>query len=96
MTNWKLLTGCFAGSVIEEGKILDVPFNELDDDLQLRIRDWADSKLSIIDDGENWAVPGGSDKPISLEDIKEQYEHSWESEETDEPVDLIPVSQWKD
>lgn len=77
--NYKLLTGLFAGNVAAEGVILDLPFEELDDDMQARILDWAESrKLSTSD----------------LEALKQEYESSWESEETDEEIDLIPVSEW--
>jgi hypothetical protein len=95
MNNWKLLTGCFAGSVIKEGTVLDVPFSELDDDLQLRIRDWADNHLVSFDDNERWSKPGYTgEKSLTLDEVKELYEFSWEAEETQEPVDLKPLSQW--
>lgn len=78
--NYKLLTGPFEGNVIEEGiPILDVPFEELDIDLQARILDWAEMLRLCISD---------------LDLLKEDYESSWEDEETDAAIDLIPVSEW--
>lgn len=35
-----------------------------------------------------------TDFPVSLDELKQDYENSWDSEETDEPVDLFPVSEW--
>lgn len=96
--NYKILSGVFEGSVCEEGRILDVDVSKLDDDLQLTIRNWAEDQIGIkykvINDGSDYARLGNSDKPIPLNDIKEDYEESWETEETEEAIDLKPVSEW--
>ena len=98
MTNYKLLTGPFAGSIVEEGQILDVDFSIMDEDMQLRIREWAEEQLGRkyieIDDGANYARKGGSDTAISMNEIKDDYENSWDSEETEEDADLKPMSEW--
>lgn len=83
MTNYKLLTGAFEGSVIEEGtQIMDVDFSQLDDDLQMRITEWAELAYK------------GQYAPVSMNLIKQDYEESWESEETEEDADLLPISKW--
>jgi hypothetical protein len=95
MTNYKLLTGPFEGSIIEEGtQILDLPFRALDKDLQQRIRFWAEQNplYVAIDGGANFALKDGS--PILMDDVTDAYESSWDSEETDEPINLNPVSEW--
>ena len=99
MANYKLLSGAFAGSIVEENQqILDVDFAELDDDMQLRIREWAEQQLGRkyiqIEDGTNYARKGGSGFAISMNEIKEDYENSWDSEETDEDTDLKSLSEW--
>lgn len=96
---YKLLTGAFEGNVVEEGvPILDVAFSELDADMQQKIRFWAEGQLGsryiAVNGGCDFAYRGSSDKPISMDLIKEDYEFSWESEETDEDIDLVPVSEW--
>ena len=71
MANFILLTGPFEGEIVEEGQVLDVPYDNLDDDLKTRI---ADAGLTPDDAG------------------KEDYENSWDSEETEEPVTMRPLS----
>jgi hypothetical protein len=84
--NYIYNTGEFAGRVSEEGAtLLDVPFHDLDADLQSRIVDHWERRNNETIDMDNLAV---------LEGAKELYEFSWESEETDLPVDLTPVSTW--
>ena len=98
MANYELLSGPFIGSVVEEGPILDVDFDKLDGDLQARIRSWAEGEVGrkyiIINDECDFAYKVDSDSPVSMNQIKEDYEQSWESEETEKDVDLIPVSEW--
>lgn len=86
-----MLTGLFEGQVVEEGhQFLDADFADLDDDMQVRIREWTEDEVGrryvSIQDGDAFAYPSGSDRPLSMNDIKEDYENSWESVETDEPV----------
>jgi hypothetical protein len=98
MASYKLLTGAFEGCVIEEGaQILDVDFDQLDDDMQIRIREWAEQlghKYIEVDGGSDFAYTGGSGTRISMNQIKRDYEKSWDSEETEEDVDLHPASEW--
>jgi hypothetical protein len=81
--NYELLTGPFAGGIIEEGCcILDVMWNELPTDLQRRALDW-----------------GYSHKPhlvqMSKSDLLEAWEDSWDCCPTDEEVNLRPLSEWE-
>lgn len=81
MSNYKLLTGPFAGEISEEVQLLDIPFNDLDENLKKRIYQWA------ADQGiPSWA--GDWDL------IKQSYENSWKSQETDDPATIKPVSEW--
>jgi hypothetical protein len=96
---YKLITGIFAGNIIEEGMpILDVAFNQLDIDIQERIRYWAEGELGsryiAVNGGCDFAYRGGSGEPISMDQIKEDHEFSWRSEETEEDIDLLPASEW--
>lgn len=77
--NYRLLTGPFAGSVVAEGQVLDIDWDGLDEDMQSRVKGWATDKNLKFDSGN---------------DMKEAYENSWESVETDEDVDLKPLSEW--
>lgn len=87
MTNYKILTGPFEGSVVEENtQILDVNFPNLDEDLQIRIREFAEDFYKLSDSNQDFP------EPLNL--IKERYENSWDTEETRDPVDLKPVSEW--
>lgn len=81
--NYRILTGCFEGRIVEEGQILDVPFHKLDQDLQDRIKYHAD--MEPRDEFLN---------PDEAEKEKESYEDSWDVEETEEEADLLPVSEW--
>jgi hypothetical protein len=83
VTNYKLLTGPFAGSVVEEGQVLDVDWEDLDEDLQSRILEWAESEVKNFN-------PDTDDMNL----VKQDYENSWDSEETDEDVDLKPLSEY--
>jgi hypothetical protein len=82
MTNFILISGPFAGSVVAEGRILDIDFQEMDDDLQSRIRGWAEHNYTR----------GG--RVVHWDEVCEEYENSWESEPTEEEVDLLPLSEW--
>jgi len=83
-TNYRLLTGVFAGEVVEEAReILDIPFCELDLDMQFRIKSHKGMEPTEEFESaqeEEWG--------------KQSYESSWESEETDQPVTLTPASEW--
>lgn len=81
MSNYKLLTGPFADEVSEEVQILDVPFDSLDEDMQDRIRQWA-ADQGIPSCAGDW------------DQAKIDYENSWESQETDDPATIKPVSEW--
>lgn len=105
--NYRLLTGCFSGSIIEEGSVLDVDFNELDSDLQSRIVDWATAQLGrkyleleldnrqFLGDGfSTFAYKHSPSNSIKWNEIKEDYEASWDSEEIDADQNLKPLSEW--
>lgn len=84
MQNFELHSGVFIGKIVDDsGAILDVPYKDLDEDLQTRIKYHADLE-------ENEDFPSEEE----AENAKESYEQSWDSEETDQEVDLIPVSEW--
>jgi hypothetical protein len=83
MANFKLLSGPFIGEVVEDGQIIPHRFSELDEDMQDRVRDFAEEKYPSLDPG--------SEYPESLDDLAEEYENSWDSEETDEPVTMNPL-----
>lgn len=95
--SYRLTTGCFAGEVVEEGvQILDVCFDSLDDDLRFRIRYWAESQLgkryTEINGGSDYASLAGF-SPLSMDEIKDDYESSWEAETTEDSVTLRPLSE---
>lgn len=85
MNYYLINDGVFAGCVVGEYRVLDIPFCDLDDDLQVSIRDWAESQIGILynttDGGESIYRCYGSDKPLSMDEIKEDYEESWDSSE---------------
>jgi hypothetical protein len=82
MTNYKMLTGPFAGSIVADGtQILDVPWDQLPDDLKSAALEWADSQKSPITGGEAGLI--------------ESWECSWDSDPTDEPVTLKSMSEWE-
>jgi len=72
--NYEFLTGPFAGAIAPEGRILDVPFNELDEDLQSRIRQFAtDRGLTDLEDAKelyetSWQSRE-TDEPLGLGSI---------------------------
>jgi hypothetical protein len=77
--NYKLVSGPFAGEVVAEGcRILDLPFEDLDEDLQGRILDWAELYGPFPDS----------------EAAKAAYEASWDSQEVDTAETMRPVSEW--
>lgn len=75
---YKILTGPFAGEIVEEGQtfITGTSFYELDEDMQIRIREWAEDKYKLSDPEENF--------PVSLNQLVDDYETSWESIEIEE------------
>jgi hypothetical protein len=81
--NYELITGPFAGEVVEEGAVLDVPFSQLDEDMQARVRDHA---------GEGYEVGGVWDRPVHLNDAVEDYENEWQSKPTTKPITMKPLS----
>lgn len=107
--NYRLLTGCFAGAIVEDDCILDVDFNELDKDMHETICNWAETQIgrryvrisseltgSIADEiflPEMFTRIGSiRNTALDWDKIKEDYENSWDSEETDEEADLKPFS----
>ena len=57
--NYKYLTGPFAGAIAGEGRILDVPFDQLDDDLKTRVTQFAtDHGITDMEDAkERYRLP---------------------------------------
>lgn len=77
MPRYEILTGPYAGDTVEEGEtiIAGVPFDELDDDMQIRVCEWAEDKYQLAD--------GESDFPVSLNQLVDDYEASWDSVEVE-------------
>lgn len=73
MTKYEMMTGPFIGEIVEEGHtfIAHLEFNELDNDMQFRIRDWAKTQYPDLEDEKDY--------PISLNQLVTDYENSWES-----------------
>jgi hypothetical protein len=68
----------FDSSVVEEGtQIVEVDFAQLEDDLQILIREWAEQQLGHkyceVNGGSDFARIGGADTPISMNQIKQDY-----------------------
>jgi hypothetical protein len=81
MDNYEFLTGPFCGSIVAEGtQVLDVPWDQLPEDLQAAALEWADSQNRAITD----------DKA----ELIESWECSWDSCPTDEAVTLKSMSEW--
>lgn len=75
MTNYVMTTGPMIGLVVEENtKILSEDFWDLDDDMQIRIRNFGEKIFPNLGDQDDF--------PISLNELRDRYEESWESEET--------------
>lgn len=76
MTNYLITSGAMIGLVVEENtKVLDKDFHDLDEDMQIRIREFGEKLFPDLDDQEDF--------PISLNDLRDRYEDSWDSEETE-------------
>lgn len=77
MARYELLTGPYAGEIVEEGQtfIVGTPFNQLDEDMQIRVREWAEQKYKLASDE--------SDFPVSLNQLVDDYENSWDSVEVE-------------
>lgn len=76
--NYELITGPFAGSIVEEGqKVLDISYEEMDSHLKQRITEFAkDNEIADMDEAID------------------AYEASWESIKTNEEADLLSLSSW--
>lgn len=75
--NWKFLSGPFEGMITNYEVVLDVPFIELDKDMQERILEWA----------KTYPIQG-----LSPDEYKVEYESSWESVMTYRPATLMTAS----
>jgi hypothetical protein len=82
MANYIFTSGAMIGLVVEENtKVLDQDFHDLDEDMQIRIREFGETLFPDLDDQEDF--------PISLNDLRDRYESSWESEETEEKAGQV-------
>jgi hypothetical protein len=76
MANYIFTSGVMIGLVVEGNtKVLDQDFHDLDDDMQVRIREFGESLFPNLAEDQDF--------PISLNDLRDRYEESWDSEETD-------------
>lgn len=86
MTNYKFTSGPYRGRVTEEGAtILDVPFGELTESLKGPIAEYLDSPF----------LEGADPDDHSADELAvavRSFENSWDSEETEDPIDLLPLS----
>lgn len=78
MARYKILTGPYAGEIVEEGRtfIAGMPFSQLDEDMQVRVREYAEDRYKLFDTE--------SDFPVSLDQLVDDYETSWQSVEWDD------------
>jgi hypothetical protein len=82
MTNFVFTTGAMIGLVVQENtKVLEQDFHDLDQDMQIRIREFGEKIFPDLDHEQDF--------PISLNDLRDRYEDSWESEETHEDAGQI-------
>jgi hypothetical protein len=82
--NYVFTSGAMIGFVVEENtKVLEADFSDLDEDMQVRIRGFGKQLFPDLDDDEDF--------PISLNDLRDRYEESWESEETSEDAGQIII-----
>ena len=80
MTNYKFTSGPFKGRTTAEGAtILDVPFADLSYEIQEGI-----TMHSEMGDFDSTAD--------ELAAAVRSFENSWDSEETEDPIDLLPLS----
>lgn len=76
MANYIFTSGAMIGLVVEENtKVLTEDFSNLDEDMQIRIREFGEILFPDLDDQEDF--------PITLNDLRDRYEDSWNSEETE-------------
>ena len=82
MHNYVFTSGAMIGLVVEENtKVLDQDFHDLDQDMQIRIREFGEKLFPNLADDEDF--------PISLNDLRDRYEASWDSEETGQEAGQI-------
>ena len=96
--NCKILTGPYAGQVLELGWFLDVPFSECPDDLKAQILSWAEDQVTNGNynrsyDEQGKTVYEKNQTALSMEDVMEDFENSWEYEITEEPVTLKSLNE---
>jgi hypothetical protein len=95
---FEILSGPFIGGIVEcDTRILDVPFEAMDSDLQERIKIWGSGKVGTrYHKIGNSLVSIGSDGhavPVTWDQVAQDFEASWETRETEEPVNLRPLSE---
>ena len=83
MTNYKFTSGPFKGRVTAEGAtILDVPYKSLNGLMKAKVL----SHWALTEPLEDLTSAG-------LESAVRSFENSWDSEETEDPIDLWPYSE---
>lgn len=76
MTNYLITSGAMIGLVVEENtKVLGEDFHDLDSDMQIRISEFGKMLFPNLEVDEEF--------PIPLNELRDRYEESWDSEETD-------------
>lgn len=94
MANYEILTGPLAGEVAEEGQILDLDYKDLPFDWKLMIVEWADENPKYKRIAPFFYQHSQSGRLVLLDDIKADYETSWQTKETDSPPTIQPASNW--
>ena len=92
--NYQFTGGYFKGRACAEGaRILDLPFAELPYNLQSAIAEFA----GLEEIWQRYDRFNDADDRRSLDFAVKEFENSWDwqSEETESPIDLLPVSQWR-
>jgi hypothetical protein len=86
MPNYKITTGPYKGRVTAEGAtVLDVPFADMPWDIQKAI-------IRYVETDSHEAPEVDSLMYYELDRAIRVYENSWDSEETEDPVDLVGLS----
>ncbi len=94
MANYKILTGPLEGEVAEEGQVLDLDYKDLPSAWKLMIVEWADENPKYKRIAPFFYQHAQTGHLMLLDDIKADYETSWQTEEIDSPPTIRPASKW--